>query len=133
MQVVVLLITAPSALIGADALKSGTTSDLLPSDEIGDSCYSQELSETIDNSSSEVGCCCPCCTIVHQPTKLEQSKVKGHQLYPHLIQLTWYTKYQWITVCISSYKVVCNICCSVRRRGLVEFSKRYNLTFVEEK
>ena len=57
-QAVVLLITAPTALIGADALKSGITSDSLPSDEIGDSCSSQGLSETIDqNTSSEVGCC----------------------------------------------------------------------------
>ena len=130
-----MLITAPTALIGADALKSGTTSDSLPSDEIGDSCSSQGLSETINqNASSEVGGCCPCTNfdITHQPTKLEQSKVKGHQLYSRSIQPTWYTKYQWISVCISSYKVFCNICCSARKRGLVKFSKRYNLAFVEE-
>ena len=133
MQVVVLFVTAPTALIGADALKSGITSDSLPSDQIGDSCSSQGLSKTIDqNASSEVGCCCPCCTnfdIAHQPTKLEQSKVKGHQLYSRSIQLTWYTKYQWISVC---YKVFCSICCSARKRGLVKSSKRYYRAFFEE-
>ena len=32
---------------------------------------------------------------------------------------------------MASYKVYCNICCSARKRGLVTFSKRYNLAFVE--
>ena len=62
-------------------------------------------------------------------TNLEQSKAKGHQSYSRSIQSSWYTKYQWISVCMASFKVYCNICCSARKRGLVKFG--YNLAFVE--
>lgn len=77
-------------------------------------------------------CQCPCCSnydTAHQPTDLEQSKsVHGQRS----IQFSWYTKHKWISVCTSTYKVFCQVCCSARKRGLVTSSKRYNLAFIEE-
>lgn len=77
-------------------------------------------------------CQCPCCRdydTAHQPTDLEQSKsIHGQRS----IQLSWYTKHKWISVCTSRYKIFCQVCCFARKRRLVTSSKRYNLAFVEE-
>lgn len=117
-----------------------TTSDLalgeqgrdpMPPQPVG--ATSQETDDC-DPGLDHVACSCPCCTnydVPHQPTDLEQSKAKGQQSYSRSIQPSWYKKYQWISVCTSSFKVYCHICCSARDRGLVTFSKRYNLAFVK--
>jgi hypothetical protein len=47
------------------------------------------------------------------------------------IQASWYDKHPWISVCTSSYKVFCHVCCSARKQNLITFSKRIKLTFVE--
>ena len=81
-------------------------------------------------------CNCPCCANfddAHQPKELEGSKTPhGQQTsYTRSIQVSWYEKHPWISVCTSSYKVFCQVCCSARSQDLVTFSKRYNSTFVE--
>ena len=81
-------------------------------------------------------CNCSFCKnfdISHQPTKLERLKCHHGQQKSHSrsIQESWYEKYPWISVCTSSYKVLCRICCSARSHNLVTFSKCNNLIFVE--
>ena len=81
-------------------------------------------------------CDCLCCAnfaVAHQPKELEGSKTPhGQQTsYSRSIQPSWYTKHPWISVCTSSYKVFCQVCCCARSQDLVTFSKRYNSPFVE--
>ena len=89
--------------------------------QLGDVECSEEPREELSFITNEshpgqnTDCPCPCCTnfdIAHQPTNLSGSKSKGHQLYSRTIQSSWYARYKWITVCTSSYRVYCHICCS---------------------
>ena len=82
-------------------------------------------------------CTCLCCTnfdLAHQPIELGRSKTPHGQQksYSRSIQTSWYAKYPWITVCTSSYKIFCRVCCSAKSKDLITFSKHCNLTFVEE-
>ena len=47
------------------------------------------------------------------------------------IQTSWYDKHPWISVCTSSYKVFCHVYCSAMTQGLITFSKRVKLAFVD--
>ena len=84
-------------------------------------------------------CSCLCCTnfdVPHQPADLEKSKtlvMYGQQKsYSRSIQASWYRKHAWISVCTSSYKIFCQVCCRARNQRLITFSKHCNLTFVED-
>lgn len=80
-------------------------------------------------------CSCACCSnfdAAHQPTDLDSSKNPyGQRNSKRSIQASWYEKHPWISVCTSSYKVFCHVCCSARNQDLITFSKRFKLTFVE--
>ena len=76
-------------------------------------------------------CQCPCCSnydTAHHPTDLQKSKLMsvGRQS----IQPSWYTKHEWISVCTSSYKIFCQVCCSAAKHGLITFSKQLNHAFI---
>ena len=76
-------------------------------------------------------CSCVCCTnfdIAHQPTNLAKSKSQ-QKSFARSIQTAWYSKYPWISVCESSYKIFCHVCCSASRQGLI--SKPSNVPFVD--
>lgn len=64
----------------------------------------------------------------HQPTKLEASKSSDGRS----IQASWYVKHPWISVCTSSFKVFCHVCCSAKSRDLISFSKRCKHAFIDE-
>ena len=66
-------------------------------------------------------CTCSCCTnfeVAYQPTDLLQSKSQGN-VSARYIQASWYSKHNWISVCTSSYKIFCHICCSAEKQGLL--------------
>ena len=80
-------------------------------------------------------CSCACCSnfnAAHHPTDFELSKKPhGQKNWKRSIQASWYKKHPWISVCTSSYKVFCYVCCSARSQDLINFTKRYKLAFVE--
>ena len=94
-----------------------------------------DLESLVRNHESTVCNCSRCKNfdVSHQPTKLERSKCHHGQQKSHSrsIQESWYEKYPWISVCTSSYKLFCRVCCSARSHNLVTFSKRNNLTCVK--
>ena len=85
-----------------------------------------------------IACSCACCSnfdASHQPRDLDQSKNSfgqvEHRNSKRSIQTSWYDKHLWISVCTSSYKVFCHVCCSARKHDMITFSKGIKLTFVE--
>ena len=83
-------------------------------------------------SESHSLCSCVCCTnfdTAHQPTNLEKSK-NQQKSSARSIQPAWYSKHPWISVCASSYKIFCHVCCSASKQGLIS-SKPSNAPFVE--
>ena len=67
-----------------------------------------------------------------QPLEVEQSKhIYSHQSqhlnrrksYARSIQTSWYKKYPWITVCITTYKIFFHSCRLAKRNNLITFSK----------
>ena len=115
--------------------------ELIADSLIGDD--SDSLSDSGDDNQDNLlqidgsnGCNCSCCTnfnVAHQPEDLKGSKAPHGQQksYSRSIQISWYTKHPWISVCTSSYKIYCHVCCSAKNQSLITFSKRYNSTFVE--
>ena len=80
-------------------------------------------------------CKCRGCTdlsISHQSRDVNKSKlVHSHnskerqdckKTYCRKIQSSWYSKYPWITVCSSRYKIFCRTCHSAQQQGLLSFS-----------
>lgn len=66
-------------------------------------------------------CTCSCCTnveVAYQPTDLSQSRSQGSSSARY-IQTSWYSKHKWISVCISAYKIFCQVCRSANRQGLL--------------
>ncbi len=110
-------------------------------DADGDSNWSDQgdgVPESLPRVDAPTACSCTCCTnfdVAHQPTDLEGSKSKSphgqQKSHSRSIQASWYVKHAWISVCTSSYKVFCHVCCSARSQDLVTFSKRYNSIFSE--
>ena len=80
-------------------------------------------------------CNCLCCQnfeIPHQPTPAELEKSKSQSgRQSRSIQTSWYVKHPWISVCHSSYKIFCHVCCNAKSQNLIHFSSHYNPTFVE--
>ena len=82
------------------------------------------------------GCSCSCCSnfsIANQPKHLSQSKsYQGCQTYSRRIQASWYAKYPWITVCMSSFRIFCQTRCLAREENLVRpCSEKSNLPFLQ--
>ena len=95
----------------------------------GSECEEDEESE-IDVAAGS--CQCPCCSdydTAHHPADLQKSKLMS-SAERRSIQPSWYTKHAWISVCTSSYKIFCQVCCSAAKHGLLTFSKRLNYAFV---
>ena len=81
---------------------------------------------------SECVCSCPCCTnfnIAHQPTDLLAKSKTPQKSFDRSIQPAWCSKHPWISVCISSYKIFCHVCCSASKQGLI--TKPSYIPFVE--
>ena len=83
-------------------------------------------------------CSCACCSnfnVAHQPGDVHSAKneigTAEQRNSKRSIQASWYDKHPWISVCTSSYKVFCHVCCSARKQNLITFSKHIKLTFVE--
>ena len=86
--------------------------------------------------STSDSCDCVGCsdlTRPNQPLDVSKSKYilthlsKERQLgqkkqYSRSIQMSWYAKYSWITVCTSQYKIYCGICCLAKQHGLLSTS-----------
>ena len=89
-------------------------------------------------------CECTACSdrnTAHQPTNVVESKVSrayanketGHKKkHSRVIQTSWYRSHPWITVCTSRFKIFCVSCRSANDQGLLTFSKRSNLAFVQD-
>ncbi len=90
-----------------------TPADQVHSDEDSDDgCPSRAQCESITDT-----CTCSCCSnfeVAYQPKDLLQSKSQGN-IFARYIQASWYSKYKWISVCTSSYKIFCHICCIVKQ------------------
>ena len=52
--------------------------------------------------------------------------------YSRAIQTSWYKSYPWISVCTAQYKIFCVSCRSANDQGLLTFSKRSNLAFIQD-
>ena len=103
-----------------------------------------EGEDTTPSAASETPTCeCMCCSDrnnAHQPTNVVESKVShayssktGHKKkHSRAIQTSWYKSYPWITVCTSRYMIFCVSCRSANGQGLLTFSKRSNLAFVQD-
>ena len=80
---------------------------------------SGESTNVNEPSTRSSACTCSCCEnfeVAHHPTNLSQSKSSNSS---RCIQTSWYSRYPWITVCTSSYKVFCHVCCLAKEQGLV--------------
>ena len=77
---------------------------------------STSVNEPSKRSSACKCSCCENCEVAHHPTDLSQSKSTNST---RCIQTSWYSRYSWITVCASSYKVFCHVCCLAKEQGLV--------------
>ena len=64
----------------------------------------------------------------HASRERKSSTIKS---YSRTIQTSWYAKYQWISVCPSSFKIFCIVCRSAMIDGLVTFAKHQDSTFTE--
>ena len=83
-------------------------------------------------SESDSICSCVCCTnfdIAHQPTDITMSRSQ-QKLFTRSIQTAWYSKHPWISVCASTYKIFCHVCCSACKQGFIT-SGPSNSPFVE--
>ena len=83
-------------------------------------------------SEFDSACHCVCCTnfeIAHQPINLEKSQSQ-QKSFARSIQPAWYSKHPWITVCATSYKILCRVCCSANKQDLIT-SRPSNVPFVE--
>ena len=74
-------------------------------------------------------CSCPCCvdfSHTNHPVCLEGSKTANMcGSYSRSIQVSWYSKHPWISVCTSSYKVFCHICCDARALHFLSIVARF--------
>ena len=99
-------------------------------DTEGDACAT-EMSPTIHINP----CNCLCCQnfeIPHRPTATDIEKSKSQSGWQsRSIQMSWYVKHPWISVCTSSYNIFCHVCCNAKSQNLIHFSSHYNPTFVE--
>lgn len=91
------------------------------------------LSETDSIQPSVHGCICQCCSqpeVPYHPSDLSDSKIchehhskdrkKGQKRsYQRNIQSSWFVKYPWISVCVSTYRIFCSTCRGARKFGLL--------------
>lgn len=107
----------------------------------------QEGSSVIGIQSDDGGsvkCECPCCSMngpPSQPIDVKESKhtyshhnqyLSQKKSYCKSIQPSWYKHYPWITVCTTSYKILCHSCHFTVQKGFITFSECNVNSFVEE-
>ena len=129
----------------ANTLESTSSSTQSSTDSVGDS--DQEGISEIGTQSDEGAsgqCECPCCSMngpPSQPIDVKESKhayshhsqyLSRKKPYCRSIQLSWYKRYPWITVCTTSYRIFYHSCRFAMQKGLITFSKRNVNSFVEE-
>ena len=119
-----------------------------PRDAAGDS-DSDDDDDDDDSHNADTStsfCDCQSCTnpgTPHHPSEVSDSKVTvAHQskerqagqlkTYTRKIQPSWYTRYPWISVCTSRYKIFCSTCRGAKHLGLLTFCRRQNSVFLEE-
>ena len=101
--------------------------------------YQSEVESTSVDRSASGNCECQCCSNVcmpHQPVDLSQSKrVHSHlskekrsdelKVYSHNIQPSWYSKFPWISVCTSTYKIYCTVCRTAKQQSVSFLQEAY--------
>ena len=80
-------------------------------------------------SASEFDSACHCVCCINSAYQIREIK-KQQKSFARSIQPAWYSKHPWITVCATSYKILCRVCCSANKQGLIT-SRPSNVPFVE--
>ena len=52
--------------------------------------------------------------------------------YDRKIQPSWFVKYPWISVCMSTFRIFCSTCRGAKKFGLVTYSKHHKSAFIED-
>lgn len=111
---------------------------------VGGEVRENEDSSYTESSDSHSDCQCEGCSVDGppcQPLNVEESRrvysYHSHDSdqqvsYSRSLQTSWYTKYPWITVCTTNYKIFCHSCRLAQKKGLLTFSKRQVNCFVED-
>lgn len=100
-------------------------------------------SSRLSDASDHTPCNCQCCTdpsTPYHPQDVSRSgvvhthhtKESGVKSYSRHIQTAWYKSFPWISVCSTSLRIFCSICCAAKMRGLLTFPKHYKSAFVED-
>ena len=94
----------------------------------------------LDNSTDYTECECPCCQNVGDPyhrfdlsnsTKTQSNQKCG--TYSKRTQPGWYSRYPWISVCTTRYKI-CSMCWHANELKLLIFSKSsHKSTFITDR
>ena len=125
----------------------GTCQELIQESESSGSGTEYSTSTTqssdCDSATTDDSCHCKCCSdpsIPNHPLDLSNSRVvhthhdkeRGIKSYSRHIQPSWYKSFPWISVCTSSLKIYCSLCCTAKIRGLLTFTKQFKTAFVDD-
>ena len=98
---------------------------------------------TDDDEGSTYLCQCQCCLDPYTPNQPKdlstfgvshtyQNKGKCMKTYLRHIQPNWYSKFPWISVCTTYFKIYCVTCRSAKYRNLLTYPKHSKSTFIDD-